>query len=747
LTRSVSALHGLANALGQSPKHVQKRKDLPYGRPLHSLTVRKGDGIHITDNTGGLLLIEGDPANAAKVLEALEPLEKISTISGLSQVHVEWAPSLSEGLLRLEQPGILAILLNLCLPDSQGIATFDKAHAAAGHVPILVLGGENNEDTRLAIERGADDFLPSDHLDSYSVTRAVRSMLARSTTHDALFVEKGLAEVTLNSIGDAVLSTDLSGNVTYLNRVAERMTGWPRSEARGRPLAEIFNIVDAATRKPPEDPMALAVRRGKTVNLSTDCLLIQRDGHEIPIEDSAAPIFERGGRITGAVIVFHDVSDAKQMTTQLSHLAQHDFLTDLPNRMLLHDRLQQAISLARRHGHRIAVLFLDLDHFKHINDSLGHVLGDQLLQAVATRLKTCVRRSDTVGRQGGDEFVLILSELDVPENAAISAGKLLAALTVPYHIGLHNLHVPVSIGVSIFPDDAADAETLINNADTAMYQAKENGRNNFQFFRPEMIARAMERQFIESSLRVALERKEFSLHYQPKIDLCSDTIVGVEALLRWRHPERGFIPPAQFVPIAEDTGLLLPIGRWVLREACRQSRAWLDAGLPPMPMAVNISALEFRSENFVESIRAVLKETRLDPHCLELELTESVLMKHAESTISMLKALKDIGVQLAVDDFGTGYSSLSYLRQFPIDSLKMDRSFVHEISGKFDDAAIVSAVISMGNSLNKRVIAEGVETREQLDFLTAAGCEEAQGYYFSAPMVADEFAALLEARV
>jgi diguanylate cyclase (GGDEF)-like protein/PAS domain S-box-containing protein len=653
--------------------------------------------------------------------------------------------SLSEGLQRLEQPGIAAILLNLFLPDSQGIETFDTTHAAAGHIPILALCGENNVDTcRLAIEHGADDFLPNDHLDSYSLTRAVRGMLERSMKDDALFVEKGRAEVTLNSIGDAVLSTDLSGKVTYLNTVAERMTGWSRFEAAGRPLAEIFNIVDAATRKPPENPMALAVRREKTVSLSTDCILIRRDGYEVAIEDSAAPIHDRGGRITGAVIVFHDVSEARQMATQLSYMAQHDFLTDLPNRMLLNDRLKQAISLARRHGHRIAVLFLDLDRFKHINDSLGHVLGDQLLQAVAMRLKACVRRSDTVGRQGGDEFVLILSELDVPENAAGSAAKLLTALNVPYHIGLHDLHVPASIGVSIYPDDAADAETLINNADTAMYQAKENGRNTFQFFKQEMIVRAVERQFIEGSLRVALERKEFSLHYQPKIDLCSGAVVGVEALLRWRHPERGFIPPAQFVPIAEDTGLILPIGRWVLREACRQSRAWLDAGLPPMPMAVNISAIEFRSEDFVESIRAVLKETRLDPQCLELELTESVLMKHAESTVSMLQALKSIGVQLAVDDFGTGYSSLSYLRQFPIDSLKMDRSFVHEISSKADDAVIVSAVISMGNSLKKRVIAEGVETREQLDFLTAAGCEEAQGYYFSAPMEADKFATLLE---
>ena len=435
------------------------------------------------------------------------------------------------------------------------------------------------------------------------------------------------------------------------------------------------------------------------------------------------------------------------MALQLSHLAQHDSLTDLPNRMLLNDRLQQAITMARRHGYRIAVLFLDLDRFKHINDSLGHVVGDQLLQAVAVRLERCVRESDTVGRQGGDEFVVVLSELEAAENAGISAAKLLAALTLPYHIGSHDIIVPVSIGVSIYPDDGEDAETLIKNADTAMYHAKENGRNNYQFFKQEMNIRASERQFIESGLRVALERKEFSLHYQPKVDLGTGAITGVEALLRWKHPERGFIPPAQFVPIAEDTGLILPIGHWVLSEACRQSREWIDAGFAPVPMAVNISAVEFRSKDFVENVRAILKKSGLDPRCLELELTESVLMKHAESTVSMLKALKEIGVQLTVDDFGTGYSSLSYLRQFPIDALKVDQSFVHEISSRTDDAAIVSAVISMGNSLKKRVIAEGVETREQLDFLTAEGCEEAQGYYFNRPMVANQFAKLLEAGV
>jgi diguanylate cyclase (GGDEF)-like protein/PAS domain S-box-containing protein len=693
----------------------------------------------MNNTAGGLLLIQGDIADATRIMEAL-------TKPG--QPHVEWVKSLSEGLYRLKQNGIAAILVNLFLPDSRGIDTFHKTLAAAGNIPILVICGASNESIgRQAVEEGAHDFLLKDHLDSYSLTRAVTAMLERGSIADALFVEKERAEVTLNSIGDAVLSTDIEGNVRYLNSVAECMTGWLKAEALGRPLAEVFNIIDGTSRERSENPMALAVRENKTVSLTANCILIRRDGYEAPIEDSAAPIHDRGGHITGAVIVFHDVSVARRMSLQLSHLAQHDSLTDLPNRMLLNDRLQQAITMARRHDYRIAVLFMDLDRFKHINDSLGHVVGDQLLQAVATRLESCVRESDTVGRQGGDEFVVVLSELEAAENAGISAAKLLAALTLPYHIGPHDVIVPVSIGVSIYPDDGETAEALINNADTAMYHAKENGRNNYQFFKQEMNIRASERQFIEAGLRVALERNELSLHYQPKIDLGTGAITGVEALLRWKHPERGFIPPAQFIPIAEDTGLILPIGQWVMHEACRQSREWLDAGFAPMPMAVNISAVEFRSKDFVESVRAALNESKLDPHCLELELTESVLMKHAESTVAMLKSLKAIGVHLTVDDFGTGYSSLSYLRQFPVDSLKVDQSFVHEISSQRDDAAIVRAVISMGNSLKKRVIAEGVETREQMDFLTAEGCEEAQGYYFNRPMVADQFAKLLEAGV
>ena len=390
------------------------------------------------------------------------------------------------------------------------------------------------------------------------------------------------------------------------------------------------------------------------------------------------------------------------------------------------------------------MLFLDLDGFKHINDSLGHPIGDKLLQSIAKRLVDCVRGSDTVSRQGGDEFVVLLSEVEQSEDAAITARRMLQAVAEPHSIDQHDLHVTTSIGVSVYPDDGLDAETLIKNADTAMYQAKENGRQSYQFFKPAMNVRAVERQSIEEGLRRALERQEFALHYQPKINLKTGEITGAEALLRWTHPTRGSVPPAQFIPVAEDCGLILPIGNWVLREACKQARAWVDAGLPAMTMAVNISAMEFRDENFLEGVFAILSETGLDPRSLELELTESVLMKHAESTASILKTLRARGVQVAVDDFGTGYSSLSYLRKFPIDALKIDQSFVRQITTAPDETTIVTAVISMGRSLKLRVVAEGVETPEELAFLQAHQCDEAQGYYFSRPVPPQQFAKLLE---
>ncbi|WON75143.1 putative bifunctional diguanylate cyclase/phosphodiesterase [Nitrosospira sp. Is2] len=430
--------------------------------------------------------------------------------------------------------------------------------------------------------------------------------------------------------------------------------------------------------------------------------------------------------------------------TSLQHLAHHDVLTSLPNRMLLHDRLIQAIELARRQGRRFAVLFMDLDRFKHINDSLGHAIGDHLLQSVAQRLSSCVRHSDTLSRLGGDEFVVLLSNIAHPEDAALIAKNMLAELAAPHLIDHHELHISASIGIGIYPDHGEDAETLLQSADSAMYHSKKSGRSNYKFFEHPMNTRAVRRQSIEASLRRALEREEFVLYYQPKIDLHTQRITGAEALIRWQHPEWGLVPPLQFVPIAEDCGLILPIGRWVLGEACRQAQAWRSAGLAQVTVAVNTSVLEFSAPDFLENIRRTLQEESLEAHCLELELTESVLMRDVEFTGGLLRALADLGIMLAIDDFGTGYSSLSYLRQFPIHTLKIDKSFISQITPNRGDAALVSAIISMGKSLNLRVVAEGVETREQSQFLRDQHCDEGQGFYYGNPMTAETFATLLQ---
>ncbi len=690
-----------------------------------------------------VLLIQDDPADAEAIRGAL-------LSSGDGPFQVVWVRRCSEALEQLKPerqqvqpmgPRMAAILVDLLLPDSRGLETVDQLLRAAPQIPILVLCTARDEDVaKLAVQHGAQDYLLKTHVDSYLLHKTLGSMIERSAIAEALFEERERAQVTLKSIGDAVVSIDARGHVTYLNIVAETMTGWSRDEAAGHSVEEVLRIVDVTTREIVPNPMALAIRENKTVDLKANCVLIRRDGVETGIEESAAPIHDRQGQVTGAVMVFHDVSMARALSLKMYHLAQHDGLTDLPNRMLLDDRLAQAITLCHRNQQKLAVLFLDLDRFKHINDTLGHDFGDRVLRNAAQRLLQCVRSSDTVSRQGGDEFVIVLSEIAHSQDAEGCAAKILSALSVPVRIDEHDLYITASIGIATYPDDGNDAETLLKHADLAMYHAKANGFNTFQFFEPGMNARAAERQLLENGLRHAIEREQFVLHYQSKINLATGAIVGVEALVRWCHPERGLILPGQFLAIAEESGLIVPIGRWVMTECCNRARAWRDAGLPPIRMAINISAVELRTKGFVSGVRAMLTQAKLEPSDLELELTETFLLQNADSTAAVLEALKDVGVRLALDDFGTGYASLSHLRRFPIDTLKIDRSFVRDIAMDSDDASIVRAVIGMGKSLDMQVVAEGVETSEQFDFLRQQGCPEGQGYYFSEPIVAAEFA-------
>jgi diguanylate cyclase (GGDEF)-like protein/PAS domain S-box-containing protein len=687
-----------------------------------------------------VLLIHDDIAKAKVVKDAL-----LNSLDGF--FVVEWVELCSEGLRCLRRDGrarIAAILVNLFLPDCEGVETFDRIFQASPDVPILVLSRlEHESAAKLAVQRGAQDYLLEDDLDGYLLPKALRNMLERASNAEALFREKERAQVTLDSIGDAVVCTDVSGNVTFLNPIAEALTGWSAGEAIGRPFIQVFRIIEDLDHRRAIDPMVSVIKANKASSLPEGSVLIRRDGIESAIEDSTAPIHDRRGRVTGGVMVFHDVTQARAMAQKISHLAQYDYLTDLPNRLLLNDRLTQAVSAAHRHQQHLAVLFVDVDRFKHVNDALGHLIGDKLLLAIAHRLVASVRSSDTISRQGGDEFVVLLSSIAQAADAALSAQKLLTAASMPYRVEEHDLQITASVGIAIYPDDGADAEALVKNADIAMLSAKNSGRNNYQFFKPTMNARAIERQSIEGNLRHALDRGEFMLHYQPKIDLEAQTLTGAEALIRWRQPERGIVFPNDFIPIAEQCGYIVPIGRWVLREACRQRRTWLDAHLAPIPIAINISAVELRSNNFVEHVRDILQETGLEPRYLELELTETAFMQDPLSTIAVLQALKDIGIKLTLDDFGTGYSSLSYLKRFPIDALKIDRSFVRGLCTDSDDAKLVSAVINLGRSFHLQVIAEGVETRDQFIALQAQNCAEGQGYYFQKPIAAGEFAKLL----
>jgi len=683
-----------------------------------------------------LLLVEPAGADRGTIRDVLGEARGI--------LDVDHVTTIKEAVARLAAKPVSAVLLDLNVPEARDLSALDELRRASPKVAIMILARAADQAlARRAVERGANDSVVTDQIDTRSLVQLIAMMFERRASQEQKFVELERAEVTLNSIGDAVMTTDTMGNVTYLNAEAEGLTGWTRSEAFARPLAEVFDVTDSLTGQQCQDPSRLAIERKKKIRLKGNYILVGRDGIETAIEHSAAPIQDRQGNILGAVIVFRDVIVSRERRLQMLHLAEHDALTDLPNRLLLNDRLARSIALARRYGRRLAVLFLDCDRFKHINDTLGHAIGDQVLRSIAKRLTTCVRESDTVSRHGGDEFLILLSELDHPEDAEAIAQKIVDSIAEPHHIAGHELQLTASVGIALYPEDGQDAQSLIMRADTAMYYAKNTGRNRVGFYRADMEAPAIKRSSIDSELRNALDKNELELYYQPTIDLVTGAISGAEALMRWRHPERGLICPDQFIPAAEASGLIVPMGRWALREACRQAKAWQDAGLPAIPIAVNVSALQFRTAGFLEDILRFLAESKLQSRYLELELTESALMVDNASTTSLLEVLKKAGILLKVDDFGTGPSSLSYLQRCPVDVLKIDQSFVADIDPGPESAPLIRAVIAMGKSLGCRIVAEGVETTQQFAHLRAENCDEGQGFHFSPPVNAATFEQLL----
>ena len=552
-----------------------------------------------------------------------------------------------------------------------------------------------------------------------------------------------IREQALASSSNGIMITRSSADdhsIMYVNPAFERITGYRADEVIG--LEGRFLVRDDLA-QPGLNEIRAALhekRAGHAVlrNYRKDGSLFWNELHIAPISDLSRH------ETTHFVSVINDVSERIHYQQAIEHQATHDNLTGLANRTLLHDRISQAIAFGRRSGRSVAVMLLDLDHFKHVNDAYGHSAGDDLLKEVAARLRLCVRESDTVARLGGDEFVIVLVDLVQPEDVEGIAEKITETMSQPIPIGGdREAYVGASIGISIYPRDGEHGETLLRNADMAMYRVKEHGRNSVRLFSPEMATMAIERVDMEGALRRAIERKELLLHYQPKIDLATRRIVGAEALVRWQHPQIGLVHPNEFIPLAEETGLVVPLGAWVMKEAFRQHSAWRIAGLPPVKLAINLSARQFRLENLPEIVEGALRETGASPDAFIFELTESMVMQDAERALSVMHALKQLGIALSLDDFGTGYSSLSYLRRFPIDEVKIDRSFVRDLHHDPDDAAIASAVVALAKSLGLRVVAEGVELEAQVHVLEQLGCGQVQGFFFGRPLSVDDFEARL----
>ena len=547
----------------------------------------------------------------------------------------------------------------------------------------------------------------------------------------------------VDSSFDAIISMTLDRRITSWNAAAESMYGYAADEVMGRSM----EIVVPPDRLEEFGTVYDRLGRGEVVE-PFDTARITKDGRRLEVALRLSPMRDQTGAVVGFSGIGRDITERRQAEERTRHLALHDALTGLPNRTLFHDRLEHALAEAQRHGRRAGLLLLDLDHFKDINDTLGHTAGDRVLVEVARRLDACVRASDTAARLGGDELALILTELRRPEDAAAVARKAMQVMAKPFRLDSREMHATTSIGIALYPNDGEDADQLLRAADMALYRAKGQGRNAFRFYAAEMSAQVEARKALECDLRRALECDELTLEFQPQFEFAAGRIVGAEALARWWHPRLGSVPPAQFIPLAESSGLIVPLGAWVLREACRQTRSWRDAGLPDLPMAVNLSLAQCRSGDLARSIRRILRASGLEARALELEVTESLFLSPGDGHLRDLYRLHTEGVRVSIDDFGTGFSSLGRLRQLPVDQIKIDQSFVAGLGHSPDAEAIVCAVIRLGRSLGLRVMAEGVETGAQCDFLRAEGCDAAQGFHMARPLPPDQFAALLrESRV
>jgi diguanylate cyclase (GGDEF)-like protein/PAS domain S-box-containing protein len=636
------------------------------------------------------------------------------------------------------------VIADYSLPTFNALAALELLHRRELDIPFLVVSGTIGEETAVETMRaGAHDYIMKGSSARLipAIARELREAVERANrrrAEEALRESERRFRALIEHSSDILTVLDAGGRIVYESPSVERLLGLTAGELIGTALEEHVH---------PEDrhvlASALAQSSGASTAVAAEFRMRQRGGEWRYLEASVSNLLDNA-EVGGIVLNSRDITSRKQDEEMIRHLAYFDALTGLPNRMLFDDRLAQALAHSRRRGARgLAVMFLDLDRFKTINETLGHGAGDELLRAVSERFAAVLREEDTIARLGGDDFLFLLPEIDDVEDAARVARKVLSELGTPFSMHGHELHVTASVGIAMFPLDGGDAETLIRNADSALYRAKEEGGNRYQLYAPAMNAIAFKRLVLENSLRRAIEREELRLHYQPLVSLHDGTCVGVEALIRWEHPDLGLVSPGEFIPLAEETGLIVPLTHWVLRAACRQMKEWRDAGLALMTVSVNISAQHFSAMNLPTAVSEALAAAKLDGRHLGLELTESVMMENVEETIATLLELKKLQVKISIDDFGTGYSSLSYLKRLPIDTLKIDQSFVRNTPADADDAAIAMLIISMAHSLNLSVVAEGVETEEQMRMLRSQQCDVMQGYLVSRPVPGPQVAELL----
>jgi diguanylate cyclase (GGDEF)-like protein/PAS domain S-box-containing protein len=701
---------------------------------------RGARGAQADDRPGGaeyrILIVEDERIVALDIEDTIKALGyQVAGRAASGEDAIEQAAKLRPDLILMDirlGSGIDGIVAARQIAERQGC-------------PVIYLTATGDERTLLRAKQTNPYGYLIKPFKAQELRCAMEVALHKHDTEVMLREQDRWFSTTLRALGDAVAITDAAGNIKFLNPVAEALTGWNDADAVGRPVEEILPLRSNESALPVDNPIRRALVDAKAQTLAEGTILLGRTGIAIPIGDKATRIVDDDGRLLGGVMVFRDITEQHTTQERIRHLAEHDPLTGLPNRLLFRDRVGQTITQARRHQHGVGILFIDLDRFKDINDSLGHEVGDRVLILVADRLKACLREGDTVARFGGDEFVVNLPGLIGNSSAQSVAGKILDSLREPFSIDGHELHISASIGISLYPLDGEDAEHLMRAADAAMYHAKEHGRDQSQFYTQRLNSGGPRRLEIAACLHHAIERNEFSLEFQPIVEMKGDTIIAAEALVRWPHPEIGPVPTSEFIKVAEDMGLIAQIGEWVLRQACVAAKGWRESGFPNLRVAVNVSPHQIRRPVFPELIAFVLDDVRVAPEALVLEITESLLITQRVENIAILQQLSRLGIGLAVDDFGTGYSSLAYIQRFPIEYLKIDRSFLQGLGLVERDTALVTAIIAMARGLQIEVIAEGVETAEQAEFFRKQGCLAAQGYYFGRPAPAREFSQLLGA--